>query len=116
MKGFRDFLLRGNLLDLAIAFILGIAFQSVVQAFAQIIMDVVGLIGGRPDFSTVTIGPINVGRFITAAISFLLMAFIIYFCVVRPYQKIRARMKQEGTASPTSEDLLTEIRDLLRSR
>jgi large conductance mechanosensitive channel len=116
-KGFKDFLLRGNLIDLAVAFILGAAFGNVVTAFTQIIMDVIGLIGGNPNFDTVTIGPINVGKFITALVSFVIMAAIVYFGVVRPYQFVTALVKKEAEGdaapAPTQEELLTEIRDLL---
>ncbi|MFP5415413.1 MAG: MscL family protein, partial [Actinomycetes bacterium] len=81
MKGFKDFLMQGNLIDLAVAVIIGAAFGDVVKAFTQIIMDFVGLFGGQPDFSQVTIPAlgINVGVFITALVSFVMIAGIIYF-------------------------------------
>jgi large conductance mechanosensitive channel len=119
LRGFKEFLLRGNLIDLAVAFILGAAFGNVVTTFTQIIMDVIGLIGGNPNFDTVTIGPINVGKFITALVSFVVMAAIVYFGVVRPYQLITSKLKKpdaEAPAAPTSEELLAEIRDLLRAQ
>lgn len=119
MAGFKDFLMRGNLIDLAIAFILGASFGNVVTAFTKIIMDIIGLIGGNPNFDTVTIGPINVGVFITAAVSFVIMAAILYFGVVRPYETIKNFGKKptgEGPTPPSSEELLTEIRDLLKAQ
>ncbi len=119
MAGFKDFLMRGNLIDLAIAFILGASFSSVVAAFTKIILDVVGLIGGNPDFSTVSIGPINVGVFITALVSFVIMAAVLYFGVVKPYemiQKLAAKPAPAEPDAPTSEQLLTEIRDLLAQK
>lgn len=116
MKGFKSFLLRGNLVDLAVAFILGASFNAVVTAFTQIIMDVIGLLGGKPDFDDVTIGPISVGAFITAAVSFLIVAAVLYFGLVRPMASIKRRLgkaEDETVTPPTTEELLTEIRDLL---
>jgi large conductance mechanosensitive channel len=118
LQGFKEFLLRGNLIDLAVAFILGAAFGNVVTTFTQIIMDVIGLIGGNPNFDTVTLGPINVGKFITAVVSFVIMAAIVYFGVVRPYQVISSKLRkpaEDAVPAPTSEELLTEIRDLLKA-
>lgn len=119
MAGFKDFLMRGNLIDLAVAFILGASFGSVVQSFTKIILDIIGLIGGNPDFSTVAIGPINVGVFITALVSFVIMAAVLYFGVVRPYERIKKlteKPKADEPGAPTSEELLTEIRDLLAKK
>ena len=118
MKGFKEFLMRGNLIDIAIAFILGASFGNVVTAFTQIIMDIIGLIGGNPDFSTVNIAGVNIGVFITAVVSFVIMAAVLYFGVVRPYESIKAHnAKTEVEAdAPTSEDLLAEIRDLLKAQ
>jgi large conductance mechanosensitive channel len=119
MAGFKDFLMRGNLIDLAIAFILGASFGNVVTTFTKIVLDVLGLIGGNPNFDTVSIGPINVGAFITALVSFAIMAAILYFGVVRPYEAIK-RLGRKPTddvpAPPSSEELLTEIRDLLKAQ
>lgn len=118
MKGFKEFLLRGNLIDLAIAFILGASFGQVVTAFTQIIMDLIGLIGGNPDFSSVAIGGVNVGVFITAFVSFVIMAAVLYFGVVKPYESLKALGEKTETeaGAPTSEELLTEIRDLLKTQ
>jgi large conductance mechanosensitive channel len=119
LQGFKDFLLRGNLIDLAVAFILGASFGNVVTTFTQIVMDVIGLVGGNPNFDTVTIGGVNIGKFITALVSFVIMAAIVYFGVVRPYQLISAKLKKpadDTPAAPTTEELLTEIRDLLKAK
>lgn len=118
MKGFKDFLLRGNLVELAVAFIMGTAFAAVVTAFTQIIIDLIGLLGGTPDFSNATVGGVNVGVFLTALVAFVIMATVIYFGVVLPYNKARERFetKDEGSATPSSEELLVEIRDLLKER
>ncbi|HEY3409888.1 MAG TPA: large conductance mechanosensitive channel protein MscL [Propionicimonas sp.] len=119
MAGFKDFLMRGNLIDLAIAFILGASFGEVVKAFTKIILDIIGLIGGNPNFDTVAIGPVNVGVFITAVVSFVILAAVLYFGVVKPYERIQARVKkpvEAVVAAPTTEDLLAEIRDLLKTQ
>ena len=121
MKGFRDFLMRGNLVELAVAVIIGTAFAAVVKAFTAMIMDVIGKFGGVPDFSNRSIAGISVGAFITALLTFVLTAAVVYFLVVIPYNKISERLKREAdpaeaTPAVTSEDLLTEIRDLLRDQ
>ena len=119
MAGFKDFLMRGNLIDLAIAFILGAAFGDVVKAFTQIVMDIIGLLGGQPDFTQVAVGGVNIGVFITAIVSFVILSAILYFGVVKPYELVKSRGKQPtdgGPVPPSSEELLTEIRDLLKSQ
>ena len=120
MKGFKEFLLRGNLVELAVAFIMATAFAAVVTAFTQIILDLIGLMGGMPDFSNAQIGGVNVGVFLTALIAFLIMAAVVYFGLVLPYNKLRERFDkaedEEEDATPTSEELLVEIRDLLREQ
>ena len=116
MKGFKEFLMQGNLIDLAVAVIIGAAFGDVVKAFTKIIMDFIGLIGGQPDFSQVVLPyvNVNVGVFLTA---------VVYFFVIKPYQAMKAaaeaRLKATTDAAapaPTTDELLAEIRDLLKAR
>lgn len=121
MKGFRDFLMRGNLVELAVAVVIGTAFTAVVKAFTAMLMDLIGKFGGVPDFSSKSVAGISVGAFITALLSFALTAAVVYFLVVVPFNKISARLKKdadqpEAVPSVTTEDLLTEIRDLLREQ
>ena len=119
MKGFKEFLMRGNLMDLAIAVIIGGAFGAVVATFTDVVLSVVGLIGGNPDFSTVRLGPILVGPFINAVVSFLIIAAIVYFGILKPIQTVKNLRKKEETeeaAGPTTDELLTEIRDLLKAQ
>ena len=121
MKGFKEFLMRGNLIELAVAVVIGTAFAAVVTAFTGMIMDIIGKFGGVPDFSSTSIAGIGVGRFLTAALTFLLTAAVVYFLVVLPYNKVSGRLKQqadqpEAAPAVTAEDLLTEIRDLLREQ
>lgn len=120
MKGFKEFLMRGNLMDLAIAVIIGGAFGAVVTTFTQVIMDAIGLIGGNPDFSSVQLGPILVGPFINAVVSFVIVAAIVYFAIIKPLEAMQnLRRKEEAAeepAGPSTEELLVEIRDLLKAQ
>ncbi len=117
MKGFKEFILRGNLVELAVAFVMATAFAAVVTAFVQIVLDIIGKVGGTPDFSNYAPGGIHVGLCLTALIAFLILGAVVYFFVVVPYMKARERfMPGAGDAAPTEDiTLLTEIRDLLRS-
>lgn len=120
MTGFKDFLMRGNLIDLAVAVIIGGAFGAVVATFTQVVLDVVGLIGGNPDFSSAHLGPILVGPFINAVVAFVIVAAIIYFAIIKPVDALKSRRRQVEepveVAAPTTEDLLVEIRDLLKAQ
>ncbi|MCI1748759.1 MAG: large conductance mechanosensitive channel protein MscL [Acidipropionibacterium sp.] len=117
MKGFKDFLMQGNLIELAVAFILGAAFGDVVKSFTAIVMDLIGKLGGTPNFSSFQPGGVPVGAFITAVVSFVIMAFIIYFGLVKPFQFAKSKLShaEEEDVPPTSEELLTDIRELLRA-
>ena len=103
VKGFRDFILRGNLLDLAVAVVLGAAFGAVVTSLVEgVITPLIGAIGGNPDFSASTLGPVLIGNFINALLSFLIVAAIIYFVVVAPMNRLLARIKPDTPAiAPT---------------
>lgn len=119
MKGFRDFLLRGNLIELAVAFIMAASFGAVVTKFTELVMNIIGKLGGAPDFSTVSVAGVNVGEFITAVISFVIMAAVVYFGIVKPYEKLRSvltKPAEEEPAGPTTDELLAEIRDLLAKK
>ncbi|GAA2020370.1 large conductance mechanosensitive channel protein MscL [Terrabacter terrae] len=120
LKGFKDFLMRGNVVDLAVAVVIGTAFTSVINAFVTVIMDLIGKLGGQPDFSKYTPGGVAIGAFITALISFLIVAAAVYFMVVVPMNAVAARRKRGVEPEPEapSEEviLLTEIRDALRVR
>jgi large conductance mechanosensitive channel len=125
IKGLRDFLLRGNVVDLAVALVVGAAFGAVVSTFAEdFIGGIIGAIGGTPDFRdagfTVNGSEIIIGSTINALIYFLIVATAVYFFVVLPMNKLmemRKRGEVPEVAAP-SEDivLLQEIRDLLRER
>ena len=127
IKGFKDFILRGNVIDLAVAVVIGAAFTSIVSAFSDSIIKPllnaisppsseglgVQIVGGKEstfvDFSAV----------ITAAINFLIVAAIVYFVFVLPVNTIKERRKrgeEAGPTEPTEAELLAEIRDLLAAR
>ena len=94
IKGFRDFILRGNVVDLAVAVVIGAAFGAVVKSFVDdILMQIIAAIFGQPDFSSLTFtigsGVIRYGSFLNAVISFLLIAAAIYFVVVVPHEQAR---------------------------
>ena len=118
MTGFKAFILRGNLVELAVAFIMGTAFALVVKAFTDMLMGFIGRAGGNPDFTELTLAEVNVGKFITALISFLILAAVVYFFVVLPYTKAKERFfpSKEPDGTPEDVALLTEIRDLLARR
>ena len=117
MKGFREFLLRGNLIELAVAFIMGTVFAAVVQAFTKIILDVLGLIFQIRGLSGIAVAGVNIGGFLTALITFVLTAAVLYFAVVIPYNRLSAiRKADEPEKAASTEDLLAEIRDILRAK
>jgi large conductance mechanosensitive channel len=113
MSGFRAFVLRGNLVELAVAFIMGIAFATVVNAFVE------WLTGLMPESASTIFSTEeqSFGAFLNATIAFLLLAVIVYFFVVMPYTKAKERyFPSEEPGAPEDVVLLTEIRDLLANR
>lgn len=119
MKGFKNFLLQGNVLELAVAVIIAGAFGKVVEAFTKFLMDVISkVIGGEPNFDSLTVGGVTYGTVITALVSFILVAAAVYFLVVKPYEAAKARRGTVEEAAPVdpNTELLKEIRDSLRAR
>ena len=114
MSGFKNFLLRGNLIELAVAFIVATAFAAVVTAMVDMLMDLIGKAGGTPDFSNYEPGGVSVGAFLTALVSFVVVAAIVYFLIVMPYTKAQEKyFPKEEPGEPADVALLSEIRDLL---
>ena len=118
MSGFKNFILRGNLVELAVAVIIGTSFAAVVTAFTGMLLSAIAKVTGgqQPNFNDFAPGDILVGPFLTALIAFLILAFVVYFFVVVPYTKAQEKFfprEEEGT--PEDIVLLSEIRDLLRS-
>ena len=107
MKGFKAFLLRGNVVDLAVAVVIGVAFGAVVTAFVKdLVTPLIAALGGKPDFSalyfTINHSKFMYGDFIDALIAFLIIAAVIYFFVVVPINALIARSRKEPPADPTT--------------
>ena len=123
LKGFKDFLLRGNVVDLAVAVVIGAAFAAVVTSFSNsFLKPLIGLVGGGGTLGgefTVNQQHFTWGAFVSQVISFVLTAAVIYFVVVLPMKRVMERRKrgvETGPAQPTQVELLVEIRDLLRAQ
>jgi large conductance mechanosensitive channel len=123
LKEFREFIMRGNVVDLAVAVVIGAAFGAIVTALvADLVTPLIAAIGGKPDFSGLTFtingSVFRYGHFLNAVISFLIVATVIFFLVVKPLNTLLARRKAKEEPPPEApaEDvvLLTEIRDLMR--
>ncbi|GIW07715.1 MAG: large-conductance mechanosensitive channel [Dehalococcoidia bacterium] len=109
IKGFRDFILRGNVVDLAVAVIIGTAFTAIVNSLvADIITPFLGIFGGIPDFSawsfTVNGSRFAIGSFLNAVISFLVMAAVVYFFIVLPTNRAMERFKPEPPSPAPTRD------------
>ncbi len=118
LKGFRDFIFRGNVVDLAVAVILGAAFNGIVASLVgDVLNPLIAATVGKPDFSGVILhvggGAIKVGNFLNAAVSFLIVAAVVYFAIVLPMNALQARLKKpEPPAAPTTKncpECLSEI-------
>jgi large conductance mechanosensitive channel len=117
VRGFRAFLLRGNVVELATAVVIGVAFGVVITAFVKdLVTPLIAAIGGQPDFSSMTFTVNNskflYGDFLNAFIAFVLIAAVIYFLVIVPYTALMARTKKEPPADPTTKkcpECLSEI-------
>jgi large conductance mechanosensitive channel len=104
MKGFREFLMRGNLIDLAVAVVIGVAFNAVIQALiSDIITPLIAAIAGKPNFGALTFtihhSKFSYGLFINALLSFVIIAAVIYFIVVAPATKMMAIANRNKAAT-----------------
>ena len=113
LKGFRDFILRGNVVDLAIAFIMGAAFSKVVDSLVKdVFTQLIAAVVGKQDFTALKFDlngtPIMIGNFITVTISFLIVAFVVYFFMVLPVNSLMARFKGPAPAVPPSTKTCSE--------
>jgi len=121
IKEFRDFLLRGNVVDLAVAVVIGAAFAALVNSLvADVLTPIVGAIIGKPDFSnlsfTINGSEFNYGNFLNALIAFLSVAAAVFFFVIKPMNTLN-RMRGASSEEEASElELLAEIRDELRAQ
>jgi len=109
LKEFRDFLTRGNLVELAVAFVIGLAFATLITSFVDnLVIPIVAMIIGKPDFSALTFtingAVFGYGAFITAAITFLATAAAVFFFVVKPMNAIMARVQKPAADEITDEE------------
>ncbi|HEY6115630.1 MAG TPA: large conductance mechanosensitive channel protein MscL [Candidatus Dormibacteraeota bacterium] len=107
MRGFRAFLLRGNVVDLAVGVVIGVAFGTVIAAFVKdLVTPLIAAFGGQPDFSalyfTINKSKFLYGDFVNAILAFLIVAAVIYFLVVMPYTALIERSRREPPADPTT--------------
>ena len=109
LKEFRNFLMKGNIVALAIAFVMGVAFAAVVNSFVNdLVMPVIAMIIGKPDFSDLTFtindAVFRYGAFITSAITFVAIAGAVFFFIVKPMDAITARMSRGGEQTPVPDE------------
>jgi len=118
MTGFRNFVLKGNLIEIAVGLITAVAFADVVKAFTNVLLQLIAkVIGKNPTFDGWAPGGVQLGVFLTAVIAFLILATVVYFGVVLPYTKAKERFfPAEEAGTPADIALLEEIRDLLATR
>ena len=117
---FKEFIMRGNVLDMAVGVVVGSAFTAIVTSIVEnLLTPVIALAMGSTDFSSYMVGPFGIGAVINAIITFLITAFVV-FLIVKAVNRL-SRKKEEAPApeppkGPTTEELLTEIRDLLKDQ
>jgi large conductance mechanosensitive channel len=117
MRDFRQFLLRGNVIDLAVAVVLGVAFAAVVTSLVEeLLTPLIAAIFGEPDFSSLTFtlneSTFRYGEFINALIAFITIAAVLFFLVVKPVNALTSRARQQPTPDPTTQkcpECLSEI-------
>jgi large conductance mechanosensitive channel len=114
IAGFKNFIMKGNVVDLAVGVIIGAAFGGVVDGLVKgIIEPALGAVVGSPEFKLM-VGPLNVGMLLTAIVNFVLKAAAIYFFVVIPFQNMASKTAPAAAGPTPTEATLTEIRDLMK--
>ncbi len=116
IKGFKEFILRGNVVDLAVGIVIGAAFSAVVNSFVNdVLMAFIGAVFGQPNFNDLVLdvgdGQVMYGSFLTALVSFLLVAAAVYFVVVMPMNMLAERRSrgQETDVEPTNEERMVAL-------
>ena len=115
---FREFISRGNVLDMAVGVVIGSAFTAIVTSVVEnLLTPIIALILGKTDFSGITVGPFGVGAVINAIVTFLITAFVVFW-IVKAVNRLAPKKEEapEEPKGPTTEELLTEIRDLLKEK
>jgi large conductance mechanosensitive channel len=121
VQEFRDFIAKGNMIDIAVGFIMGAAFTALVGSLVEnVLMPIVAIPFGEPSFDsivwTINGSEILIGTFVTSLVAFLLVAVAVFLFIVKPYNAYRERTEgeaEEEDVGPSEVDLLTEIRDAL---
>lgn len=121
VKDFKDFLLRGNVVDLAVAFVMGVAFAAVVNSLVNdLIMPIIAMLIGKPDFSDLTFtindAVFRYGAFITAVITFVSVALAVFLFVVKPMNAMKERLAQAEEDGPTNEERMIELLERIASK
>lgn len=124
IQEFKDFITKGNVIMLAVGFIMGVIFQAVVSSLVEdVIMPLIAVPFGQPDFSSIVWNindsEIRIGAFITALVVFLLTALAVFLFIVKPYNAYEASIaddEPEEDTGPTEKELLQDIRDALRAQ
>ena len=109
LKDFKDFLMRGNIVELAVAFVIGLAFAAVVTSFVDdLVMPIIAMIIGKPDFSDLTFtindAVFRYGAFLTSLITFAAIAAAVFFFVVKPMDAVTARLSKSGEETPVPDE------------
>ena len=119
IEEFKSFILKGNVVTLAVGVIIGGAFGKIVDSMVKdIITPLIGMIGGTPDFSALSIKSIMIGNFINAAISFLIMAAVVFFLIVKPYNMLMEKFEKKPAPTPagpppaTLDDVVAALKNL----
>ena len=115
---FKTFMMRGNVLDLAVGVVIGSAFTAIVTSVVEnLLTPVIALIMGKTDFSSIVVGPFGIGAVINAIVTFLITAFVVFW-IVKAVNRLAPKKEEqpEEPKGPTTEELLTEIRDLLKEK
>ena len=120
LKGFRDFLMRGNVVELATAVIIGAAFGGVIDGLIKGVIDPLIAIFAPGEVkqleNALVIGPFKFGLVLSSLVNFVLKAGVVYFFIVRPFAQLASRLAAKAPPPPAEVQLLTEIRDLLKAR
>ena len=115
---FKTFIMRGNVLDMAVGVVIGSAFTAIVTSVVEnLLTPIIALIMGKTDFPGIMVGPFGIGAVINAIITFLITAFVVFW-IVKVVNRLAPKKEEEPEApkGPTTEELLTEIRDLLKEK
>ena len=121
IKGFKEFISRGNMVDLAVGVVIGGAFGAVITSFTNdILMAIIGAIIGQPNFNSLTFAlgdaTIAYGKFLTALLNFVLIAASVYFFVVVPMNKMAERRAKDDDVEPTNEEKMVSLLEQIASK